>query len=73
MIGVQPHFGPADPGGVALFAGIIRALLPVMEQTGVATAGQVQPESLEKRLAEEFAAAGAVMAYPTLLSAWGVA
>ncbi len=71
MIGVQPHFGPDDPAGPAILAGIVRSVLPLMEQTGVATAQEVGTETLQERLAGELAAAGAVFAHPTLLSAWG--
>ena len=38
MMGVQPHFGPGDPDGAALVAGIVRAAPPLMERMGVATA-----------------------------------
>jgi SAM-dependent methyltransferase len=71
MLGVQPHFGPGDPDGPALVAGIVRAVLPLLVKTGVATAEQVDIDTLEKRLADELLAADAVFAHPTLLSAWG--
>jgi hypothetical protein len=54
-----------------LLADLIRGLLPVIERTGVATAHQVDVETLETRLAEELAAADAVFAPSPLLSAWG--
>jgi hypothetical protein len=38
MLGVQPYFGPRDPAGPFLLAGIVRAILPLIERTGVATA-----------------------------------
>jgi SAM-dependent methyltransferase len=71
MMGVQPHFGPDDPAGPGLLAGIVRTMLPVIEQTGVATAQQVAVETLQHRLAAEMTANGAVFAHPILLSAWG--
>jgi len=71
MIGVQPHFGPQDPDGSALLAGIVRTALPLIERTGVATAADVQPETLQERLSDELGAAAAVFAHPMLLSAWG--
>jgi hypothetical protein len=73
MVGMQPHFGPGDPDGPALLAGIVRALLPVMIRAGVATEQQIDLESAEKRMLEEMQAAGAVVAHPNLLSAWGIA
>jgi SAM-dependent methyltransferase len=71
MLGVQPHFGPDDRAGPALLAGIVRTMLPLIEQTGVATAQQVAAETLHDRLAAEMTASGAVFAHPILLSAWG--
>ena len=71
MLGVQPHFGPGDRAGPALLAGIVRTMLPLIEQTGVATAQQVAAETLQDRLAAEMTASGAVFAHPILLSAWG--
>jgi ubiquinone/menaquinone biosynthesis C-methylase UbiE len=71
MLGIQPHFGPDDPAASALLAGIVRTMLPLIEQTGVATAQQVEAVTLEDRLAAEMTARGAVFAHPILLSAWG--
>ena len=71
MMGIQPHFGPDDPGGPALLAGIVRTALPLIEQTGVATAQEIMVETLEARLTDELRTRGAVFAHPTLLSAWG--
>jgi ubiquinone/menaquinone biosynthesis C-methylase UbiE len=71
MLGVQPHFGPDDPAGPVLLAGIVRTMLPLIEQTGVATARQVAAETLRDRLAAEMSACGAVFAHPTMLTAWG--
>ncbi|MPY56334.1 class I SAM-dependent methyltransferase [Streptomyces spongiae] len=71
MLGMQPHFAPGDPDGPALMAGIIRAMLPVIEQTGVATAEEVGVDTLQARLSEELATFEAVFAYPQLISAWG--
>lgn len=71
MMGIQPHFGPEDPGGPALLAGIVRAAFPLIERTGVATAREVMVETLEARLANDLRTRGAVFAHPTLLSAWG--
>jgi SAM-dependent methyltransferase len=70
MLGVQPRFGPVDPDGAFLLAGIVRALLPVIERTGVATAAEVDAPTLERRVAEELEAHSAVFAHPTLLTAW---
>jgi SAM-dependent methyltransferase len=71
MLGVQPHFGPADPGGPALLGGIVRTLAPVMERTGVATAREIGAETFPGRVAQELAAHQAVFAFPLMLCAWG--
>ena len=73
MIGIQPFFGPEDPAGPALLAGIVRTALPLIERTGVATVRDVGIETLQTRLTGELAGAGAVFAHPALLSAWGTA
>lgn len=71
MIGVQPHFGPEDPDGAAMLAGIVRTVLPVIERTGVATAAQVGADTLQQRLSGELTTSAAVFAHPMLISAWG--
>jgi SAM-dependent methyltransferase len=70
MMGVQPHFGPDDPDGAALLAGIIRTAAPLIERTGVATAEEIGAETFTERLREELQANSAVFAHPILLSAW---
>jgi SAM-dependent methyltransferase len=70
MIGIQPHFGPDDPDGPAILAGIMRTVLPLIERTGVATAAEVGADTLQQRLSDELVGAAAVFAHPTLLSAW---
>jgi SAM-dependent methyltransferase len=71
MIGVQPVLGPNDPDAAAIIAGTVRTSLPVIERTAVATATEVDVETLQARLSAELAANGSVFAYPMLLSAWG--
>lgn len=71
MLGVQPYFGPRDPAGPFLLAGVVRAILPLVERAGVATAEEVGPATLQQRLEDELAGSGAVFAHPILLSAWG--
>jgi SAM-dependent methyltransferase len=70
MIGVQPHFGPDNPDGAALLAGIIRTAAPLIQRTGVATAEEIGAETFTERLREELQANSAVFAHPILLSAW---
>jgi hypothetical protein len=68
---VQPHFGPQDPDGPAILAGIVRTVLPLIERLGVATAAEVGANTLQQRLSGELAASAAVFAHPMLISAWG--
>jgi ubiquinone/menaquinone biosynthesis C-methylase UbiE len=70
MLAVQPHFGPDDPDGPAWLAGVVRSLLPLIERTQLATADEIDIDTLPQRIAVELASAGAVFAYPTLFSAW---
>jgi hypothetical protein len=70
MLGVQPYFGPDDPNGAALLAGIVRTLLPLLERTGVANAAEIGVETLHQRMSEELARAHAVFAFPTPVTAW---
>jgi SAM-dependent methyltransferase len=72
MLTIQPYFGPADPMGHALLPGIVRTLLPVLERTGIAAAGDVDIDTLQGRLREDMEAAHAVFAYPALTCAWAV-
>ena len=73
MIGVQPHFGPEDPDGAAILAGIVRTVLHLIERIGVATAAEVGADTLQQCLSDELATSAAVFAHPMLISAWGAA
>jgi hypothetical protein len=69
---IQPYFGLADPMSHALLPGIVRTLLPVLERTGIAAAGDVDIDTLQGRLREDMEAAHAIFAYPALTCAWAV-
>jgi SAM-dependent methyltransferase len=70
MIGVQPHFGPDDPDGAAILAGIVRTALPLIERAGVAAAADIGADTLQQRISEELANTPAVFAHPILMSSW---
>ena len=70
MIGVQPHFGPADEAGIAFLVETMRIAAPLIVGTGVATAEEIGMETFEQRLRDENQRTQAVGAYPLLLSAW---
>jgi hypothetical protein len=70
MIGVQPHFGPGDPTGTAVAVENVRAAVPLIVGTGVATAEEIGMETFEQRMRDEQQKSQAVAANPMLLSAW---
>jgi ubiquinone/menaquinone biosynthesis C-methylase UbiE len=72
MTAIQPHFAPRDPDGHATLAGIVRTLLPIIESAGIATAAEVDADTLQRRLGDELVAADAVFAHPALTCAWAV-
>ena len=70
VLGLQPYLPPESPLGPQNLAGIVRSLLPLMERAGIATRAEVDPDTLEERLAAELRAYDAVLAPPTLVGAW---
>ena len=60
------------PGSAAyqLLAETARSLLPMMERLGVATAAEVQIDTLAARLEAEVCAGGGVIVTPPLIGAW---
>jgi len=69
-IGIQPHFGPGDPVGIAAVVENIRIAVPLIVSTGVATAEEIGMETFERRLRDEQQRSQAVSATPMLLSTW---
>jgi hypothetical protein len=70
MIGIQPHFGPDDPVGIAALETTIRLAAPVIMGTGVATAEEIGVETFAQRMLDEQRRNQAVGAAYMLLSAW---
>ena len=70
MIGVQPHFGPGDPAGIAVAVENVRAAVPLIVGTGVATAEEIGMDTFEQRMRDEQQRNQTVTANPMLLSAW---
>jgi SAM-dependent methyltransferase len=62
--------GGAGWAGYAILAETVRSLLPVMEATGLATAVEVDPDTLADRLRADVMATGGVAASPPLIGAW---
>jgi SAM-dependent methyltransferase len=70
MLGIQGYRPPGDRAGAALAAGIVRTLLPAIEKTGIATADEIDLDTLEDRFALDSAEHGAIFKPPTLVGAW---
>jgi SAM-dependent methyltransferase len=69
-IGVQPHFGPGDPVGIAAVVENLRLAAPLIIGTGVATAEEIDMATFEERLRGEQERSQATAATPMLLSTW---
>jgi SAM-dependent methyltransferase len=69
-IGIQPHFGPDDPVGIAAVVENMRVAAPLIVSTGVATAEEIGLDTFERRLREEQEQNQASAAVPMLLSTW---
>jgi hypothetical protein len=69
-MGMTRYLGPDDPRGPAMVHQVTASLLPAMEQRGIATARQVEIDTLEHRLRQELIAFDAVVSPPTLVGGW---
>jgi SAM-dependent methyltransferase len=70
MIGIQAHFGPDDPVGLAWLTEAMRGFAELIMGTGVATAEEIGIETFGQRLAAEQQRYQAVFAMPVLYGAW---
>jgi len=61
--------GPDSPA-YEYMAQTVRSLLPLIEKMGVATAAEVQIDSLAARLREETVASNATLHLPELIAGW---
>ena len=62
--------GGAGWAGYAILAETVRSLLPMIEATGLATAAEVDPDTLADRLRADVMATGGVAASAPLIGAW---
>lgn len=69
--GIQSYFGPADPTGPILCAGVTSSLAHQIVAHGIADEAELGLDTLQARIAEQVADAGAVMLAPTVVGAWG--
>lgn len=70
-LGVQAYLAWDDPRGPALLAGVTRTLAPTIRALGIADEAELDPATLERRIAQAIDAAGAVLLLPGLVGAWG--
>ncbi|MGH9382587.1 MAG: hypothetical protein ACRD2Z_18565 [Thermoanaerobaculia bacterium] len=70
VLGLQTYVPHTDPAGARMAAGVVRTLLPAIERTGVASAAEVDIDTLEQRLAQALTGQGAIFKPPTLVGAW---
>jgi hypothetical protein len=72
LLGLQGYFPSGDPAGPQMAAGIIRTLLPVLERTGIASAAEVDIDTLAARVATDLVEHAAVFKPPTLVGGWTI-
>lgn len=70
VLGLQGYRPPGDRDTAWMAECMVRTLLPVLERTGVATAAEVDIDTLAERFAQDSAAHDAVLKSPTLVGAW---
>jgi SAM-dependent methyltransferase len=67
---VSGFIGGAESIAPKLIANVMQMLLPQVEATGVASAQEVQIDTLEQRMRADLAISGGVMSTPLLIGAW---
>src|SRR5262249_1477215 len=69
LLHARGEYGP-DSAIYALGAQMTRVMLPLMQRTGVATADEVDVETLAERMRAEAVALDATLVYPAFIGAW---
>lgn len=67
---IDGFIGGVEDISPALFANVVRMLVPQLEALGVATADQIQIDTLEERMRADLAKTGGVMSTPLIIGAW---
>ena len=63
--------GGPDWGGYAHLAGLVKSVLPFLETSGITTAKEVAPDTLEERLRQDIVSRDGVVVWLTLVRLWG--
>jgi ubiquinone/menaquinone biosynthesis C-methylase UbiE len=63
--------GGPDWGGYNHLAGLVKSVLPFLETSGITTANEVQPDTLEERLRQEIVSRDGVVVWLTIVRLWG--
>ena len=69
--GIQAYFGPSDPIGPVLCAGVARSLAPQILAHGIADEAELGLDTLQERIAEQVVSRDAVIIPPAVVGAWG--
>jgi hypothetical protein len=69
LLSARVERGP-DAGAYHQISEVTRTLLPLMERSGMATAADVDIDTLESRLRQEAVALRATLVAPPLVAAW---
>jgi ubiquinone/menaquinone biosynthesis C-methylase UbiE len=63
--------GGQDWGGYNHLAGLVKSVLPFLETSGITTANEVQPDTLEERLRQDIVSRDGVVVWLTIVRLWG--
>jgi hypothetical protein len=55
---------------VFVWADVLRSVIPTLEQAGIATEAEIEPDTLEERLKADLTATGGVMISIVVVGAW---
>jgi protein-L-isoaspartate O-methyltransferase len=70
-LGVQVYWPPDNRAAVGYLVGVVRAMKDGILAASVVTEDELDLDTLEERLAEAIATAGAVWTVPTIVGGWG--
>jgi ubiquinone/menaquinone biosynthesis C-methylase UbiE len=63
--------GGPDWGGYNHLAGLVKSVLPFLETSGITTANEVRPDTLEERLRQDIVSRDGVVVWLTIVRLWG--